>query len=83
MTFNVKQTTFKVFLALLVANFAATALTAQTKEFVDKYNEKFLKRDPKIGTVLPEVSVFDENGKAMKLGSTRGKYSVLIFGCLT
>jgi len=70
-------------MTLFLCSFAASMIQAQTPEFVDKYNKKFLKRDPKIGTEVKEVSVFDEQGKTMQLGSTRGKYTVLIFGCLT
>ena len=37
----------------------------------------------RIGDTVKEVSVFDALGKPMKLNSAQGKYTVLIFGCLT
>ena len=78
-----KNITSYLLLTLFICSFTAASLSAQTSEFVDKYNKKFLKKDPKIGAELKEVSVFDEQGKPLKLSNTRGKYSVLIFGCLT
>lgn len=36
-----------------------------------------------IGTPLPDVTVFDEQGKEFKTASLRGSYTVLVFGCLT
>lgn len=40
-------------------------------------------RLPQVGSTLPNVSVYDENGKAFSTQSLRGHYSVLVFGCLT
>ena len=40
-------------------------------------------RVPKVGTQLPGVQLFDDQGKPFKLSSLRGHYSVLVFGCLT
>ena len=34
-------------------------------------------------TVMPEVSAFDSEGKPFQLSSTRGKHTVIVFGCLT
>ena len=38
---------------------------------------------PKPGTMLPDVSVYDEQGKRFSTSSLRGSYTVLVFGCLT
>ena len=38
---------------------------------------------PKVGTTLPEVAVFDEQGREFSTRALRGHYSVLVFGCLT
>ena len=38
---------------------------------------------PRVGTLLPNVSAFDEEGKQFELSELRGEYSVLVFGCLT
>ena len=79
-----KQVTCSLLLtAFYIYSFATSPTSAQTAEFVDKYNKKFLKKEPKIGDTVKEVSVFDALGKPMKLNSAQGKYTVLIFGCLT
>lgn len=38
---------------------------------------------PAIGDELPDVTALDESGKEISLRSMRGKYTVLVFGCLT
>ena len=40
-------------------------------------------RIPAVGTMLPDVKAFDEQGNAFSTSSLRGSYSVLVFGCLT
>lgn len=52
-------------------------------EFVDRYEKKFAARDPKLGQTMPDASAFDENGNPFELNQTRGKYTVIVFGCLT
>ena len=52
-------------------------------EFVDTYNKRFLSRPPEIGSSIPELTVFAEDGSDFELSATRGKYTVLVFGCLT
>lgn len=53
------------------------AQTPQEKE------RKFVSAKPTIGDALPDVSIFDENGKSFQTSSFRGKYVVITFGCLT
>lgn len=38
---------------------------------------------PERGTRLPDVTVYDEHGEPFTTKSLRGRYSVLVFGCLT
>jgi cytochrome oxidase Cu insertion factor (SCO1/SenC/PrrC family) len=38
---------------------------------------------PAVGTKLPDVSAFDEQGEKFSTSSLRGSYTVLVFGCLT
>ena len=52
-------------------------------EFAEQYDQRFLKKKPKIGELLPEFKAFDEAGKPFELKQTRGRYTVLVFGCLT
>jgi hypothetical protein len=36
-----------------------------------------------LGQQMPDVTVFDANGDEFSLSSVKGKYAVLVFGCLT
>ena len=36
-----------------------------------------------VGSPMPEVTVFDQDGKPFETASLKGKYSVVVFGCLT
>lgn len=39
---------------------------------------------PKIGSLIPEISVFDERGESFPLREKlKGRYAVIVFGCLT
>ncbi len=38
---------------------------------------------PEVGTMLPVVKAFDEQGNEFSTASLRGSYTVLVFGCLT
>ncbi len=38
---------------------------------------------PEVGQPLPDMTVYDSQGKEFKLSSLKGDYSVLVFGCLT
>ena len=38
---------------------------------------------PAVGSMLPDVTLYDEHGKEFSTTSLRGHYSVLVFGCLT
>ncbi len=38
---------------------------------------------PEAGQQMPDVEVFDESGDAFRTSLLEGKYTVLIFGCLT
>ncbi len=45
--------------------------------------EVFQGSGPALGQSLPDITVFDAEGKEFKLSSLKGDYSVLVFGCLT
>ena len=38
---------------------------------------------PKVGSMLPDISLYDDRGEEFSTTSLRGQYSVLVFGCLT
>lgn len=40
-------------------------------------------RLPEVGSMLPDVLLYDDRGEEFSTSSLRGQYSVLVFGCLT
>jgi len=38
---------------------------------------------PEVGTMLPDITLYDDGGEEFSTSSLRGQYSVLVFGCLT
>ena len=36
-----------------------------------------------VGTPLPDLTVYDASGNPFELSRLKGRYSVLVFGCLT
>jgi cytochrome oxidase Cu insertion factor (SCO1/SenC/PrrC family) len=58
-------------------------VSQQKKEFESSRNEGFLKRNPLVNMVAPDVEVFDEQGNPFQLAQSRGKHTVVVFGCLT
>ncbi len=53
-------------------------------EFAEIYERRFAKRDPKPGeTISADLAAFDADGKPFKFARARGKYAVIVFGCLT
>lgn len=43
----------------------------------------FDESSPPVGSPLPDVSAFDADGNELRLGSLKGHWSVIVFGCLT
>jgi Ca2+-binding EF-hand superfamily protein len=37
----------------------------------------------KVGSILPDISIYDADGKRFEMSRLKGTYSVLVFGCLT
>lgn len=40
-------------------------------------------RLPEIGSELPAIKIFDDEGQVFNTSSLKGSYTVLVFGCLT
>jgi cytochrome oxidase Cu insertion factor (SCO1/SenC/PrrC family) len=38
---------------------------------------------PQVGDQLPDVQVFTDTGDPFRMSALKGKYTVLVFGCLT
>ena len=36
-----------------------------------------------VGQQLPDITVYDADGKPFRMADLKGKYSVIVFGCLT
>jgi hypothetical protein len=50
----------------------------------DKVTERFAEAAPAVGELVPDVVVYDADGNERKLRELlRGRYSVLVLGCLT
>jgi cytochrome oxidase Cu insertion factor (SCO1/SenC/PrrC family) len=50
---------------------------------VRQTDEEFAKAKPAVGDPLPELTVYDPDGKEVKTASLRDHYTILTFGCLT
>ena len=58
----------------------------QVEELVEwtvGYDRMFVDRTPILDDDAPDVGAFDEQGNPFELSDTFGKYTVLVFGCLT
>jgi len=53
------------------------------KEWTAQYDQRFKKQNPLLGQTAPEADCYDESGEPFRLSKIRGKYAVLVFGCLT
>lgn len=52
-------------------------------EWTERYDKLFLERTPMLDDYAPDASGFDEAGNEFELSDTQGKYTVIVFGCLT
>ena len=66
----------------LFSSLSGSVANAQKPEFETSYNERFLKRNNLIGQ-KPDVELFDSQGRPFSIASAEGKYTVVVFGCLT
>ncbi len=72
------------FCALFGISLAVAVLPAMTWAQEPKKSEaEFVKERPTVGDALPNVTVYDPDGKEVRTSSLRGHYTVLTFGCLT
>lgn len=49
----------------------------------NQLRQRFEKEAPQVGQPLPDLEGFDEKGRPFRLGQLKGRYTVLVFGCLT
>lgn len=60
-----------------------TARSQEKPEFESSYNENFLKRASLLNRQAPDLEIYDEQGNPYRLAQSRGKHTVVVFGCLT
>jgi hypothetical protein len=48
-----------------------------------RFDASFQKREPLVGTQVALVDAWDAAGDKIQVGGVPGKYTVLVFGCLT
>lgn len=56
---------------------------AQVQRKRGSRDENFIASKPAVGDELPEVTVYTPDGEPFKTAELRGRYTVLVFGCLT
>lgn len=39
--------------------------------------------DPNVGDLLPDITIYNDKGEPIALRSLKGKFKVIVFGCLT
>ena len=49
----------------------------------NRLKRSFERKAPKVGSRVPDVTLFDSKGKPVPLRSLKEHYTVLVFGCLT
>lgn len=54
-----------------------------SKEWTEQYDQRFKNQNPLMGQAAPQAVCYDQSGKPFTLSKIRGKYAVLVFGCLT
>jgi hypothetical protein len=45
--------------------------------------QAFERKAPPLGRPLPDIEALDASGLPVRLGRLKGRYTVLVFGCLT
>ncbi|MCA9141185.1 MAG: hypothetical protein KDB05_00275 [Planctomycetales bacterium] len=49
----------------------------------DGVMQGFDRKAPAVGEKLPDLNAYNAAGEPVQLGSLKGNYTVLVFGCLT
>jgi cytochrome oxidase Cu insertion factor (SCO1/SenC/PrrC family) len=71
------------FIGVAAATLLACLALPATAQKDRKSDEDFVMEKPAVGELLPDVTVYDPDGKEFKTTDLRGHYTVLTFGCLT
>ena len=49
----------------------------------NRLRERFAASELRVGDPLPAIECFDGKGAPFNLGNLKGRYAVVVFGCLT
>lgn len=72
---------FLISTAFVLAAWLPADAQAQRKR--GSREENFVASKPAVGDLLPDVEVCTPDGKPFNTNELRGRYAVLVFGCLT
>jgi cytochrome oxidase Cu insertion factor (SCO1/SenC/PrrC family) len=67
----------------LLAGSTANAQLKNGSSARNQLNNNFGRGTPEVGDPVPDITVFDADGKKFPLRKIKGNYTVLVFGCLT
>ena len=76
-TWTMRRWFFALMGGLLVASPAAAQRGGSALQ------NRFEKNSPGIGQTLPDITLYDEQGRPFAVRDLKGHYSVIVFGCLT
>ena len=83
-SFTVPRIGFTLLLGLtIIGGSAALAQPPQTPREGSPNARRAGGQLPKVGAMVPEITLYDAGGKEFSTTGLRGQYSVLVFGCLT
>ena len=70
-------------LAALMTMGTGIATTAQAQNQRGGMPSMLREGSPQIGETIPDVMIYDNQGNPISIHSLKGKYKVIVFGCLT
>lgn len=72
-----------VALCALLPSQAMALQSQEAPQQPEKQESTMTDRLPKIGSPVPEMQIYDADGKPFETGQFKDHYTVLVFGCLT
>lgn len=69
--------------SVLLGGLQAAVLFQEDAGARNRVIQQFLREAPEVGEPLPDVQIFDADGRPFSLSQLKGHYTVLVFGCLT
>ena len=72
-----------LFLATIVLLESAMAQPPSPESMRARLQQRFDATSPDVGQPLPDLTIYDADGKPFPLRKLKDHYTVLVFGCLT